>query len=245
MARSRPAFAASDEPSAPFWMATFSDMMTLLLAFFVMIVAMSAVEVKKFEEALSYFTGRTGLMQEEGFMPGVISVSADMKQQSEQFERLARDLHEMGVADAVDLDLTDAGIRVTFVDSIAFASGSVVLDAPARRLLERVAELSESAREVRVEGHTDDIPISTAAYPSNWELSAARAASVVRYLAAQPGALSAERYVAAGYGEHRPRASNETPAGRSRNRRITVLFQTSDGASDSIAPPLPLQTDGR
>ena len=67
-----PGLADDDEPTAPFWMATFSDMVTLLLAFFVMLVAMSEVEVKKFEEALSYFTGRRGILQEEGLMPGIM-----------------------------------------------------------------------------------------------------------------------------------------------------------------------------
>ena len=245
MARSRTAFAEEEEPSAPFWMATFSDMMTLLLAFFVMIVAMSAVEVKKFEEALSYFTGREGILENEGLTVGVVRVTADERKQADLFEELARDVADMGVNDAVEIDLTSKGIRVTFADSIAFASGSVVLDEPARRLLERVAGLARSAQSVVVEGHTDDVPIATAAYPSNWELSAARAAAVVRFLAAEPDSLEAGRYVASGYGEFRPRAPNETAAGRARNRRITVLLQTRDGDADSPPPPFPLDTDGR
>jgi len=224
-----------EEPTAPFWMATYGDMVTLLLTFFVMLVAMSEVEVEKFEEAMSYFTGQRGVMSAEGIMPGIMGVvgSEETVQQSERFESLERFVQEEGLEGAVDVALTAEGIRVTFVDSIAFASGSADLDGPARAVLARVAEAASAGAGVEVEGHTDDRPIATPAYPSNWELSAARAAAVVRFLLAQPGALAPEHYLAAGYGEYRPRASNETAAGRARNRRIEVLLR----ASDPVAPP--------
>ena len=149
-----------EEPSAPFWMATFSDMMTLLLTFFVMLVAMSSVEVKKFEEALSYFTGRRGVMEQEGLMPGIMGVAgeSDVRDQARQFEDIARAVQERGLGAAVDLDLTERGVRVTFVDSVAFAPGSVVLDEPARGVLETVAEMATGVATVEVEGHTDDQP---------------------------------------------------------------------------------------
>ena len=232
-----------DEPTAPFWMATFSDMMTLLLTFFVMLVAMSSVEIKRFEEALSYFTGRRGLMEQEGLMPGIMGVTGEpnAREQAETFEEIATDVQELGLGDAVNLDLTDRGVRVTFMDSVAFAPGSVALAGPARAVLDEVGRLARSARSVEVEGHTDDRPIATAAYPSNWELSAARAASVVRYLLSRDDALEPDRYVAVGYGEHRPRDTNDTAEGRARNRRITVLFRTTD-TDDS--PTLFPVTDG-
>ena len=219
-----------EEPTAPFWMATFSDMMTLLLTFFVMLVAMSEVEVKKFEEAMSYFTGRRGVMAQEGLMPGIMGVAGkdDLREQARVFEDLARDVQEQGLGSAVEVDLTERGIRITFVDSIAFASGSAQLDGPAQDVLRRTGAVARLAGAVEVEGHTDDRPIATAAYPSNWELSAARAAAVVRFLAAQPDALPPGRYLASGHAEHRPRAPNDTPAGRARNRRITVLFRSPE-----------------
>ena len=126
------------------------------------------------------------------------------------------------------MDLTAQGVRVTFVDQIAFASGSAQLDGPAQDVLMTVAELATTAEGVEVEGHTDDRPIATGAYPSNWELSAARAAAVVRFLTDQPGALAPDAYAAVGYGQHRPRTDNDTPESRARNRRISVLFRTPD-----------------
>ncbi|WP_420456784.1 OmpA/MotB family protein [Rubrivirga sp.] len=235
------AFAEEEEPSSPFWMATFSDMMTLLLTFFVMLVAMSTVEVKKFEEAMSYFTGKRGVMSEPGVMPGVMGIvgKQDVREQAREFEEIAREVQARGLAEAVDVDLTERGVRVTFVDSVAFAPGSVALESPAREVLRDVAAMATAAAAVEVEGHTDDVPISTSAYPSNWELSAARAAAVVRFLLDQPGALAPEHYMAAGYGEFQPRAPNDIPEGRARNRRITVLFRTADAepASATVFPP--------
>ncbi len=235
-----PGLEEEEEPTAPFWMATFSDMMTLLLTFFVMLVAMSSVEVKKFEEALSYFTGRRGLMEQEGMMPGIMGVAGqdDAREQARQFEDITREIQEKGLGTSMDVDLTERGIRVTFVDSIAFASGSVLLNEPAQEVLASVASMATSAVDVEVEGHTDDRPIATPAYPSNWELSAARAAAVVRFLSQQPDALPADHYVAVGYGEFRPRASNDTAEGRARNRRITILFRV-DGpdSANTITTP--------
>jgi chemotaxis protein MotB len=236
------AFAEEEEPTSPFWMATFSDMMTLLLTFFVMLVAMSTVEVKKFEEAMSYFTGRRGMMEDPGMMAGIMGVAGeaeDAREKANQFEQIARAVEEKGLGAAVEVDLTEHGVRLTFVDSVAFAPGSVALDGPARDVLADVAALATLAAAVEVEGHTDNVPIATAAYPSNWELSAARAAAVVRYLLDQPSALPPHRYLAAGYGEFRPRAPNDIPEGRARNRRITVLFRTADAApADALPVPL-------
>ena len=118
-----------EEPTAPFWMATYGDMVTLLLTFFVMLVAMSEVEVKKFEEAMSYFTGQRGVMAAEGLMPGIMGVvgQEETREQAERFEDLQEFVQAEGLDGAVDVDLTERGIRVTFVDSIAFASGSADL----------------------------------------------------------------------------------------------------------------------
>ncbi len=237
-----PPLQEEEEPTAPFWMATFSDMMTLLLTFFVMLVAMSSVEVKKFEEALSYFTGRRGLMEQEGLMPGIMGIASqqDSREQAEVFESIAREIQEKGLAASVSVDLTERGIRVTLLDEIAFAPGSVALDETAREVLRGIAEAISASMAVEVEGHTDDVPISTPAYPSNWELSAARAAAVVRFLSDESGALAPDRYIAVGYGEFRPRVDNDSPENRALNRRITVLFRTSpDDPVAGAQPSLP------
>lgn len=218
-----------DEPTAPFWMATFSDMMTLLLTFFVMIVAMSEVEVKKFEEALSYFQGSTGMLTYESITPTLrrhSSVEYTQRERAIQYEEVARYLQELGLDDMVEVDLTEEGLRVSVTDSVMFRSGEAELIDPSQDLLRTLTELLRGDIDaIRVEGHTDDRPIRTARYPSNWELSTARAASVVRFLLDTPDALSPDRYTALGHGEHRPVASNATAEGRARNRRVDILFE--------------------
>lgn len=237
-----------EEPSAPFWMGTFSDMVTLLLTFFVMLVAMSEVEVKKFDEALSYFPGRRGILENEGLMAGVAGVVAAQTtvDQARAYDELTRYIQEQGLADAVEVDLTERGIRVTFADSIAFASGSAELSGPAVDVLTAVSAATHVAASVEVEGHTDNRPIATSAYPSNWELSAARAGTVVRFLLGQPDALPADRYAAIAYGEFRPRDSNATEAGRARNRRIAILLRSKldpDPITPSSTSDVPVSPD--
>ncbi len=223
-------FQDDDEPSAPFWMTTFSDLVTLLLAFFVMIVAMSEVEVKKFKEALSYFQGRTGMLRGEM----VVSTAGTQAKQSrhevsaeqaERYEELLKYLEESQLDDKVEVQLTQEGLFVSITDSVMFASGRTELVEPSRTILRKVANvLRDDVQAVIVEGHTDDRPIRNARFPSNWELSAARATSVVRFLNTSDYALDSDQYVAIGYGEYHPRDTNTTPAGRALNRRVEILF---------------------
>ena len=110
---------------------------------------------------------------------------------------------------------------------ILFPSGSATISAPARPVLEQIAEiLAPFPNPIRVEGHTDNVPISTAAFPSNWELSAARAANVVRLF--QNTGITAERLAAIGMGEYRPVADNTTAEGRNLNRRVLIVVLAAD-----------------
>ncbi len=223
-------------PTAPFWMTTFSDMVTLLLTFFVLIVSMSEVKVQKFQEALSYFQGQRSVLEFPSMTPPVVS-QPDQKEelvdQAERFEALMAYLEANQLQDKVQVALTERGLHVTIVDSVAFASGSAVLLESAKEILRLIAGvLGSNVSSVEVEGHTDDRPISTSAFPSNWELSAARAASVVRFFLDQDSALDPAYYSAVGRGEFHPVFSNDTPDGRARNRRVEILFASRDGRTD-------------
>ena len=231
-------------PTAPFWMATFSDMVTLLLAFFVMLVAMSEVEVKKFKDALSYFSGSTGPMEYQDPHPSTRKSAESTflsRRKEEQYEKVLKYLHDRGLQDVVKVSLTERGIHVVITDSVMFRSGEAELIEPSRSLLSSLAGIlgEGDVGGVLVEGHTDDRPINTARFPSNWELSAARASSVVRYLLEQPRALAPERYTAIGHGEHRPVEPNATPAMRARNRRVEILFEWVDEPQPLLRPSLP------
>ena len=243
MARRRSQSSGDDQPTAPFWMATFSDMVTLLLAFFVMLVAMSEVEVKKFEEALSYFNGHTGLLEANEAVQMQTPASIELTEfaeraQAERYDALLEQLIEHDLTEVVEVNLTDRGIHLAIADSIMFASGDAALLPSAETPLRLIADAAivPDVQGVLVEGHTDSIPIQTARYPSNWELSAARAAAVVRFLLAHNDVLSPDRYQAAGYGEFRPRDTNTVPAGRAQNRRVEILLRTTPWLITSLPP---------
>jgi chemotaxis protein MotB len=231
-------------PSAPFWMTTFSDMVTLLLTFFVLIVSMSSVEIKKFHEALSYFQGRTSVLTNEAIVQSAtrrVITDFRSREQSQRYEELLQYLREQGLEDKVQVNLTDKGLHVTITDSVMFASGSAMLVGVSKELLRRIrAVLGSDVESVVVEGHTDDRPIQTLQFPSNWELSAARASSVVRFLLEEENELSPARYLAVGYGEFHPVDTNQTAAGRSRNRRVEILFSWEPWQNDRT-PYLPRQ----
>lgn len=218
------------ELTAPFWMATFSDMVTLLLTFFVMLVAMSEVKVEKFKEALSYFQGRTGVMQHESAVPSKDSAPTSVRPESvemaERYEKLMAYIDANNLSGLVEADLTEDGMHFVINDAAMFRPGQADVIEPSRTLLGLIAGLlTDDVQAVVVEGHTDDRPIRTTRFPSNWELSTARAASVVRLLIDNPSALPPQRYRSVGMAEHHPVDTNDTSEGRGRNRRVEISFR--------------------
>lgn len=239
-----------DTPTAPFWMATFSDMATLLLTFFVLIVAMSEVEVKKFKEALSFFQGRTGMMSYETVLPAtqqniarksLAPTQEEVHSRSATFEELLRVLAEKDLDDLVQVNLTDRGLHIIITDSIMFRSGEAALLPKSQEILHVISSVMSDSdvNSVLVEGHTDNQPINTIRYPSNWELSAARAGSVVRFMLQQDTTLEADRYMAVGHGEFKPRGSNTTASGRAQNRRVEILYSWEPWQNKIPEIPIP------
>ena len=241
-----------DEPTAPFWMTTFSDMVTLLLTFFVLIVAMSEVEVKKFKEALSYFQGHVGVLENTSAISSMtrhLNRDGVAAERAQLYETLLEYMKENSLQDKVEVRLTERGVHVVVTDSLMFRSGEAELIEPSRSMLRVVSTIARAhVEQVVVEGHTDDRPIATARYPSNWELSAARAASVVRFLLEQEGALDPSQYRATGFGEFRPVAPNDSPESRVKNRRVEILFRWEEEPSEEeplpYLQPLPLPLPG-
>lgn len=134
-------------------------------------------------------------------------------------------------------------VEVEIRTDILFASGAATLTPEANAVIDRMAEvLAPFPNAVKVEGHTDDRPINTLAFPSNWELSAARAATVVHVM--MKHGVAPGRLTVIGFGEHRPMQSNETPAGRNANRRVLLVIQASNPAVQAGAPALPQAPNG-
>ena len=227
MARRRKSDKESSEiPEAPFWMTTFSDMMTLLLTFFVLIVAMSQVEVERFKEVLTYFQGARSVMAHPLNVPDPSRQSKRSdKRKDKEHEKLLSSVSKAQLEGKVEMDATKLGIHVVITDSLMFEAGSAILKTEAEPVLKVLMKMvTEDVHSIVVEGHTDSIPISTSRYPSNWELSGARSAAVVRYMNQTRKDIGPERFVAMGYGAHQPVASNKSRAGRGKNRRVEILF---------------------
>lgn len=130
----------------------------------------------------------------------------------------------------VNINYQGDQIEIQLSSKMLFGSGSARLSPEARKAFRDIAIIVRPLKNtIYVEGHTDNVPIKTLAYPSNWELSAARAASVVEYLARQ--GVDPQRLAAIGYGEFRPIAGNDTEAGRSQNRRVTLLIKSKQGGN--------------
>src|SRR5690606_12138657 len=147
---------------------------------------------------LSHFQGRRSVLEFEAMIPPTNSdepSGADYRQREAGIQELTEYLKRNNLQDLVAVEMTRDGIHVSIVDSVMFESGRAELLPIARTILGHVGRtMSPLARRVIVEGHTDNQPIQTSQFPSNWELSGARASSVVRFFLNQPTALDPNRY---------------------------------------------------
>jgi chemotaxis protein MotB len=149
-----------------------------------------------------------------------------LEKKSAEFEALSASLSDEIKTGRIQISELQGKMTVRLAERVLFASGSATVNRDGKRTLEKIAAAFHElkGRIVRVEGHTDDVPIHTAQFPSNWELSAARAIAVVRLLQSQgvdPNSLGA-----AGYAEFQPISPNDTPEGRAQNRRIEITLAT-------------------
>jgi chemotaxis protein MotB len=158
-----------------------------------------------------------------------VQVSAAQQEQA-SFEALQRELNayaaKHGFAKSVQVTIEQRGLAIrVLTDSLLFSSGSAALESQGQPLLTEIAALLnvDHIHPIAVEGNTDNVPITGGAFPSNWELSTARASSVVRFLIAK--GVDSQRLSAVGYAEQHPIATNSTPTGRALNRRVEIVLQ--------------------
>lgn len=231
------------EEGAPAWMATFSDLCTLLLTFFVLLLSFANMDIVHFREMAGSVREAFGVRWTdpgpyeaesssvvplgEGGTPET-GPSAHLRRRrdrrAEIAERLRQAVHVRGIDADVEIEETPEGVVLRIRDHALFPTGSADLVEGASELLDRVALVTLELEEpLTIEGHTDDRPIHTSRYPSNWELSSARATSVLRHLI--DAGVPAPRLVIAGYADVRPLEPNTTPEGRERNRRVEFLFR--------------------
>jgi chemotaxis protein MotB len=163
------------------------------------------------------------------------SAKAELEKKSVEYEKMASALR--GQIDSGRIELTELRGKMTvkMKDKILFSSGSATLGKDGREALGAVAEVLRTVqgKVVRVEGHTDNVRLAGGRFASNWHLSVARALAVVKFL--QDAGVDPTRLAAAGYGEFQPIAANDTPEGRSQNRRIEIVLAPAD-AAEAVAP---------
>jgi len=232
------------------WLLPYSDLMTLLLALFIVLYAASSANTSKFEEMSqafkSAFNSGIGILDNGGLTEdsqarrrtaenlerkddGRKNKSRETLKQEEQqnLEKLKQDLDKYikknGLSSQLDTQLNQSQLLITIRDNALFPSGSANVKADSKKLATAIGQMLQQYPdyEILVTGHTDNQPINTTEFPSNWELSSKRAINFMKILLENP-AFDAKRFSAIGYGEFRPLESNVTDAGRAINRRVEV-----------------------
>jgi chemotaxis protein MotB len=208
------------------WLITLSDLTLLLFCF------LALWYVKQQERDAGAQTTKTMAQasDESSSSKEALRVTAQAHDWRALRDEIAGFITDAGMSEDVDVDVGADEILISFKDAIPFASGKADLNAQGLPVLEKVAAVAVSrpGMYLRVNGHTDDRPISTAEFPSNWELSSARASRVARYLIEK--SVHPSRIEVHGFAYHRPRAANENRLGRDTNRRVEISLLRSSGA---------------
>jgi chemotaxis protein MotB len=250
------------------WLLTYADMITLLVAFFIMLYAMSVMNITKFQQLAVSVRSGFGSSMTNGVPtiikvggginadPSIMSNSAaqpssgqgadkaaagsppswdvpskalaateEQKRLASVYRILKEYIAKKGLKASVGVVLNERGVVITLLtDKMLFDSGKADLRPGEFGLLNTIAYVlvKQVDNPIRIEGHTDNLPIHTSRFPSNWELSAVRSATVLRYIAGQ--GVPQNRFEEEGYADQRPVASNATAAGRRRNRRVAIVI---------------------
>jgi chemotaxis protein MotB len=240
----RPFYQKDEAVDRQRWLTTFNDMITLLMVFFVLLFTMSSMDANRFKSFQNALQSALGVLYEgrhtsvgalsDASPPADRPMPYDIPEQPREDSKGLNSLRETS---GLEAQYTARGIQLTLDDKLLFGSGKAALTNEGNALLDRVcAVIRPLNRNVRVEGHTDNVPIATERYASNWELSAARAITVVKYLI-DPGGISPSRLSAAGYGDSKPRVANTTIANQSKNRRVEIILGQVVESSDTQDDP--------
>ncbi|NOL32277.1 flagellar motor protein MotB [Bacillus altitudinis] len=229
------------------WLIPYADLLTLLLALFIVLFASSSIDAAKYEQmAKSFnvvFTGGTGVMDQSSMQSTEETENSNQTKKSaedeEEAKAKARDqavltkvkkqvdsfIADKKLGSKLETKLTDEGLLITIEDSIFFDSGRAVIrsqDVPLAKEISKLLVINP-ARDIVISGHTDNVPIRNSEFESNWYLSAIRAVNFLNILL-ENNNLDQENFSTKGYGEFKPIASNDTAEGRSKNRRVEVLI---------------------
>lgn len=240
--------AEAEKESSERWLLTYADMITLLLALFVVLYATSQVDQVKFEQvaasiqrafnipvlSASSSAGVVAVGSMGNTFVGLTGVGASIGPELISYAQQ----EELG--DQISVTASKDAVVITLSGALPFGSGSAELRPEVRRALDIVATTVRGLPDhnaIRVEGHTDNAPPSSGRFPTNWELSAARAGAAARYLA-ETG-VEPDRIVASGYADTKPIATNDSPEGKARNRRVEIWILPPDATTSGTTATAP------
>lgn len=209
------------------WLLTYSDLITLLMIFFIVMYSMSNLDAKKYSQFAESFKNNPMAVTVKN-QDAIIDTSTNKMNIAPQLAVIKSDIDKLikdnNMQDYVDTKVSNMGLVLSFKDSILFDSGKANIKSSANTLLLNVALIIRNKDNyIRVEGHTDNVPIHTEEFSSNWQLSAVRAANVVQFLV-DSGHINANKVYSVGYGDKKPVANNTTEVGKSKNRRVDLII---------------------
>jgi chemotaxis protein MotB len=223
------------EEGAPAWMVTFADMVTLLLTFFVLLLSFANTDTQKFKDMLGSLKDAFGTQKEEigefernraeiiESTPNIMDVKE--REKFLFFQEMKRVISKNKLSGRTKLEMEADGLRLRVEGQAFFKTGSAEISPEIYGLLDEIKKLLDKFDYMLiVEGHTDNIPIKSDIFPSNWELSASRAISVIRYFM-ENLKVPPQKLLAVGYADTKPLVDNSTPENRTKNRRVEFKFE--------------------
>lgn len=231
----------SEGSSGPGWEVIYTGFILIFLCFFIMLSAFSTIEQAKVMQFVRSFANAVSILPwgakfESGLSvlpesPDMVENKADLAKVFEELESLSARLDFEG---EVNLAFTKEGLVMRLSEKALFDSGVAAVSPEAYPLLGKIgAIIAKTAYFIRIEGHTDNLPIHTQVFPSNWELSTARAVNVLRYFI-ETHKIDPQRLAAVGFAEYQPLTSNNTQPNQSKNRRVEIIFIKQDPQQTSI-----------
>ncbi|MBI9073191.1 MAG: OmpA family protein [Melioribacteraceae bacterium] len=208
------------------YLLTYADLITLLLGLFILLYATSSIDNEKYQEMQSAFGNLFGVQNKLKELPkeGFIITKENVFPINRTKNILQSLIDSSNLSQSINLTYNDRGITISILEDIIFSSGEAELKTESQRLLKDLAKIiKELPNEVRIEGHTDNLPINSTRYPSNWHLSVERATNTAYYLMENEG-IDPAKVSIVGFSSYKPLASNSTPEGRAMNRRVDIVI---------------------
>ncbi|MGM0598756.1 MAG: OmpA/MotB family protein [Candidatus Rifleibacteriota bacterium] len=234
----------AEEVTAPLWFVSYADLVTNMLCFFVMLFAFSSLDSpkkrqesesrdEKFWAAFSINAAQGAHQWLNDGGKGILITPASRKSEMPKIVRKIRNkLQKVSMADRILVLSNDQMVKIHIPSGVLFESGSARMQEGSEEVLTALVPIVGSLNNfVRVDGHTDDVPANNTVYPSNWELSTARASRVVRFFT-EDMRLDPERFSAQGFADQRPKYPNDTPENREANRRVEIVILAAEKKVD-------------